>query len=86
MTPNQELGELPLTFFPPFGSPLCICSELHHSSSHVKLQYFGISSTVVTITVHISAIVLPLKYEATFCGFNLEGYSAPVCTDLLLGC
>ena len=157
-TPHKALGELPLILFPLFGSSLCICTGLHHSSSYVELsacwyqfncsdchctyanvqglgtrlvhsgfpqwaqnlnkimipykqlvglplvffiphcasvpafitllhllyrQYVGISFTVAAVTVHISAIVLPLKYEAALI---LKVISVPLGTDLLLGC
>ena len=65
--------------FPHYASVPAFITLLHM----LYCQYVGITSTVVTVTVHISAIVLPLKYETALI---LKVISVPVGTDLLLGC
>ena len=39
----------------------------------LNAQCVGVSSTVVTIIVHITAILLSLKHKSVSCGLNCEG-------------
>ena len=73
-TPHKEIGELLLIFGSSIWFLTASVVKFITLLCMLNCQYVGISSTVVTVTVHISAILLLLECEATFCGFNLEGY------------